>query len=221
MKVHELFEAKNKNYLSADRIFINNRKLENSMNIPAEAFSNKGIEIFVGQNGRLGIICKKGEVKENVEYEVEASSKPGFSPYYPGKGLQKVTFTSKGTLLGLPKINVAITKAALKLLGGKGEMQPKDSDLTNDSNPEDGFFALGSWGNPYRSNDDEYFWSGPFLTKKEASQWLTMKQQKGQPKRFTNWVKGSSKVFKGVDAFKNQANKVGLNPKLDDLYWME
>ena len=79
----------------------------------------------------------------------------------------------------------------------------------------DEFYVIGYWSNPYRSGDKEYFWSGPYDTREEASFAGKRKQERGQPKRFTNWGKGQNRIINGTDKFKAEAAKVGLNPVLD------
>jgi len=82
----------------------------------------------------------------------------------------------------------------------------------------EGFFCLGFWGNPY-NRDKEYFWSGPFIDRADALNYGKLKQARGQPRRFTNWVKGTNKVVKGVDAFVAAAEKVGMKPNVTNLEW--
>ena len=78
------------------------------------------------------------------------------------------------------------------------------------------FYLLGYWTNAYsRATDREYFWSGPFDSRKDAAAFGAMKQKRGQPKRFRDWGKGQNKVFSSREGFQAQANKVGLNPRFD------
>jgi hypothetical protein len=78
------------------------------------------------------------------------------------------------------------------------------------------FYLLGYWSNAYsRVSDKEYFWSGPFETREEASQFGQMKQQRGQPRRFYDWSKGRNRVFSSLEGFLKEAHKVGLNPAVD------
>ena len=78
------------------------------------------------------------------------------------------------------------------------------------------FYLLGFWYNAYGSGDKEYFWCGPFDTRKEALEMGALKQRRGQPKQFYDWSKGTNRVFSGRDNFVKQANKVGMNPKFND-----
>ena len=80
---------------------------------------------------------------------------------------------------------------------------------------ESSFYLLGYWQNPYRGSDKEYFWSGPFETRKEALERGKFKQKRGQPKRFINWVAGRNSVYAGVERFLVEAKKVNLNPRLE------
>lgn len=75
-------------------------------------------------------------------------------------------------------------------------------------------YILGYWSNPYRSGDREYFWMRCEEGKTEARHWAKRKQERGQPTRFTNWVKGQNKFFTDLDKFVKEANKVGLRPRL-------
>ncbi len=77
------------------------------------------------------------------------------------------------------------------------------------------YFLLGYWGNPYRG-DNEYYWMRGFDSRKEALAAGKRKQERGQPKTFTNWVAGTNKVFSSQEAFLKAAKAVGLNPRLDE-----
>ena len=78
------------------------------------------------------------------------------------------------------------------------------------------FYLLGYWSNPYaRGITKEYFWCGPFDTRKEALDCGKRKQQHGQPKTFINWCKGNNRVFSSVDGFVAASKKVGMNPRID------
>lgn len=76
------------------------------------------------------------------------------------------------------------------------------------------FYVLGYWVCPYGRNDNEYFWAGPFDSRKDALDCGKLKQARGQPRQFTDWVKGSNKVFDTVEKFVKAANKAGVYPKL-------
>ena len=84
----------------------------------------------------------------------------------------------------------------------------ENTDQANDEF-KDGFFLLGYWDNPYRA-EKEYFWSGPFEDRKDAVAFNKRKQERGQPKQFIDWVKGSGKVIVGLDKFVLAAEKAGL-----------
>jgi hypothetical protein len=74
------------------------------------------------------------------------------------------------------------------------------------------FYLLGFWSNAYRANDREYFWSGPFDSRKEALEAGKRRQAHGQPKTFYDWVKGRNSCYSSKDGFIVAANKVGMNP---------
>lgn len=80
----------------------------------------------------------------------------------------------------------------------------------------DEFYLLGYWGNAYRANDKEYYWSGPFETRKDALASGKRRQKEGQPKTFIDWCGGGNKVFSSKEGFVVAANKVGMNPKFWD-----
>lgn len=86
---------------------------------------------------------------------------------------------------------------------------------------ECGFFLLGYWLNPYRANDKEYFWTGPHETRTSAIEMGRLKQSRGQPSNFTNWVKGKNKVYQGLTNFMFAAAKVNINPNVSNLEWKE
>lgn len=74
-------------------------------------------------------------------------------------------------------------------------------------------YILGYWNNPYRP-EKEYYWMRCEEDLKTAKQWGNRKQERGQPRQFTNWAKGKNSYFTNVDKFLAAANKVGLNPAL-------
>lgn len=79
------------------------------------------------------------------------------------------------------------------------------------------FYLLGYWCNAYsRSSEKEYFWCGPFETRKEALEMGALKQNRGQPKTFYDWCKGRNRVFSSREHFVLNAKKIGMNPKFDD-----
>jgi hypothetical protein len=83
--------------------------------------------------------------------------------------------------------------------------------------PEEGFFAIVKWDNPY-CGSDEYSWTGPFTTRKGASEAGKRVYNRG-PRTFIDWVKSARpvSVVKGVKAFVAKAKKVGLNPNVSEL----
>jgi hypothetical protein len=84
-------------------------------------------------------------------------------------------------------------------------------------NPEDPtVYVLGYWGNPYRANDNEYYWMRVEEGMHEARAAGKRKQDRGQPTQFTNWVKGKNQFFRDLGKFVAAAQKVGLNPRLTD-----
>lgn len=76
-------------------------------------------------------------------------------------------------------------------------------------------YVLGYWGNPYRSGN-EYFWFRGEDGMKDAKAMANRKQERGQPRQFTNWVKGKNRFFTCAKKFQAAALKVGLNPALED-----
>jgi hypothetical protein len=86
--------------------------------------------------------------------------------------------------------------------------EPEPEEIT----PQDGYFAIISWGDPHGAND-EYAWVGPFTTRANALKSATNRLKRG-PKGFTDWMGENKKVVRGVDAFKKAAAKVGLKPTL-------
>lgn len=78
------------------------------------------------------------------------------------------------------------------------------------------FYLLGFWVNAYRPKDREYFWCGPFDSRKEALAVGKRKQENGQPKTFIDWVKGRNSVYSSKEGFIAAANKVGMNPEFRD-----
>lgn len=79
----------------------------------------------------------------------------------------------------------------------------------------DDFYLLGFWSNAYRAGDREYFWAGPFNSRKEALEMGARRQQHGQPKTFYDWVKGTNRCFSSKERFVDAAHKVGMNPRID------
>lgn len=78
------------------------------------------------------------------------------------------------------------------------------------------FYLLGYWSNAYSRNEDrEYFWA-TFDTRQEALAYGKRKQDKGQPKRFYDWAKGTNRCFSSKEGFIVAANKVGLNPRFSE-----
>ena len=84
--------------------------------------------------------------------------------------------------------------------------------------PEEGFFAIVKWENPYRG-DDECAWTGPYTTRKGASDAGKRIHNRG-PRTFIDWAKSLRPVtvVKGVEEFMVKANKVGLKPNVAELY---
>ena len=79
------------------------------------------------------------------------------------------------------------------------------------------FYLLGYWNNAYsRLSDKEYFWGGPYDSRKEAIETGKRRQNQGQPKRFIDWSSGVNRAFSTKETFLIQARKVGLNPSFDD-----
>ncbi len=83
--------------------------------------------------------------------------------------------------------------------------------------PEEGFFAIVKWENPYQGSD-EFSWTGPYTTRKGASDAGKRIHNRG-PRTFIDWVKSARPVtvVKGLEAFAAKANKVGLNPNVAEL----
>lgn len=80
----------------------------------------------------------------------------------------------------------------------------------------EGYFVLGYWANPY-NDSKEYFWNGPYEDRVSAASFGKRKQQRGQPTRFVDWVKGSNTIIQGWPKFKAAAQKVGLNPSDSEI----
>lgn len=78
------------------------------------------------------------------------------------------------------------------------------------------FYLLGFWSNAYRAGDREYFWSGPYDSRKEALAVGKRTQKRGQPKTFYDWVEGKNRCFSSKERFVIAANNVGLNPRITE-----
>lgn len=95
-----------------------------------------------------------------------------------------------------------------------------DSDTGSDTGSvvveHDVIYVLGYWVNPYRVKDVEYFWFRCYDGPKEARYLAALKQKRGQPSRFTNWMKGKNRFFTSQEMFVREAQKVGLHPAVDD-----
>lgn len=164
------------------------------------------------------VIGRPGFLKKDVAYDFEKDEKAGISAITNAKlssgGLKvfDVADTFEAGMVAIKKIKpkkVVVDPDLLKDAGTK-KAEPK-SELDP---AKDGYFLLGYWGNPY-SKHDEYFWSGPYKERKNALALGKRKQDRGQPKTFTDWVKGENKAIQGLDKFVAAAKKVGLNPKVD------
>ena len=75
-------------------------------------------------------------------------------------------------------------------------------------------FGLGYQVNPYNVKDREYFWwTGD--DRKRAKKRGDLLQNKRQPNGFRDWMAGHNRYFTSKEAFAKAANKVGLNPNLE------
>ena len=90
----------------------------------------------------------------------------------------------------------------------------KEKDVNEEV--DDTIYVLGYWNNPYRE-DKEYFWFTSHEGRKAAKKAADWKQEKGQPSRFTNWIKGTNRFFQSVEAFKKACEKAGFKPNLECL----
>ncbi len=82
-------------------------------------------------------------------------------------------------------------------------------------------FVLGFWSDAYRAGDREYFWlhckDGTCKeVMKAAREMAAVKQQHGQPKTITHWVKGVNRFFTDRAKFIAAAGKAGFVPNLAD-----
>jgi hypothetical protein len=219
MKVQELFEnnAPTTKVKAVRMMKFSLRNGENSLGLD---LANAKCDFY--DTGYIFYIGKKGELKVSEEYEFENADKPGFA----ADGNNKLTGYAR-------KIKDIVPDFATFLKRLKDERNPKivvNPELLKDAKapapkakaeepttPEDGYFLLASWADPYRRGNDEWFWSGPFFTKKEAQDLFKRKMKNGQPKTMRDWSEGSSKVIRGVDKFVEAAKKVDLNPNVSDL----
>lgn len=228
MKIQELFESENSDVkrIKATR---------------AMKFSLKNGDTSLGVNlnelkcvfytfSRYVYVGKPNELSVGDKCVFENAEKPGFN----ATGNTKFSKTELSGEYGEKVIKVITTfKEAVAhikdgydprlivnptfLDGAKAPEVKKDEEPTE---VEDGYFLLGYWGNPYRG-DNEYFWSGPFTTRKAAIASGNRKQERGQPKTMRDWVKGSVQAIRGKDKFVIAAKKAGLNPNVDNLDWSD
>ena len=84
----------------------------------------------------------------------------------------------------------------------------------NNTDDAEVVYVLGYWCNPYRA-DREYYWFRCYEGMKEARNMGALKQKRGQPKNFTNWVKGSNSYFTNESKFLSACAKAGIKPRLD------
>jgi arabinogalactan endo-1,4-beta-galactosidase len=75
------------------------------------------------------------------------------------------------------------------------------------------YFTIVKWGNPYRSNDNDYAWAGGYTDRKTALR-IGKRIEKRGPNAFIDWCGSSVKTHKGLTTFIKAANKVGLNPNV-------
>jgi hypothetical protein len=87
---------------------------------------------------------------------------------------------------------------------------------TTESNASTEFFVLGYWANAHRAKDREYYWMRGFDSRKDAQAAGKRKQANGQPSTFRDWCGGGNQVFSSAEKFVAAANKVGLNPRMED-----
>lgn len=198
------------------------RSGENSLGIDL-----KNIDCEFFGFGWLIYVGKPGSLKDGVGYDFENVDKAGFQAYRNAKLGASEGFKLKQSgksydeflkLLKAHRDPVVIVDPALTK-----DAKPAAPNTKEEPNePENGYFVLGYWNNAYsRNSDKEYFWSGPFFDRKSAMAFGKMKQERGQPKNFRDWVKGTNTIIQGLDKFVAAAKKVGLNPKVDDLEWHE
>lgn len=220
MKLSHLYEAVDSaTIIKASRMLkFSTRNGENSFGVD---FKTLKCEYFV--TGRIAYIGKPGSLKEGEKYLFENPEKPGFASdrnskqWNNGFKVTKILKTYDEFLKWYKETDHAVAVVDPALL--KGSTPKAAAPKGEPTDPADGFFLLGFWGNPYGKNN-EYFWTGPYKDRKNALAVGKHKQDHGQPNNFTNWVKGENKVIQGVEKFKIAAKRVGLNPKLDaELEW--
>jgi hypothetical protein len=194
---------------------------ENSLGID---LSKIKCEFFVSPN--VVYIGKPGALKEKQRYSFENAEKPGFmadrnmklgSNGYAITGVLKTLEDAIKFIKSNRDPSIIIDPSFTK---GSKPAEAKSSDAP--ANEDDGYFVLGYWSNAYsRSNDKEYFWSGPYYERKNAVEFGKRKQDRGQPKNFRDWVKGTSSIIRGKDKFIAAAKKANLNPNVKELYWKD
>lgn len=176
--------------------------------------------------GWFMFIGKPNSLKVGSAYRFENADKPGFRAESNmklgtfGAKVVKVLSTLPEAIAHLKTLRAPAVVIDPALLKGAKPAAPKEKDA-EPTEIEDGFYVLGYWGNPYRSNDKEYFWAGAFRERKNALAFGKRKQEKGQPKNFRDWVKGEVKIIRGQDKFVAAAKKAGLNPNVSDVSWFD
>jgi hypothetical protein len=79
------------------------------------------------------------------------------------------------------------------------------------------FYLLGYRANAYGSHAREYFWSGPFESRKEALASGRRSQERGRCKGFIDYVRGTNTVHGGLIPFLKACKKVGINPNVREV----
>lgn len=226
MKVSDLFESKyDEPTVQARRMMkfsIKNGENSLGVDLAGGKFDYYAINNFV-------YIGKPNELKLGDAVRFENADKPGFqaignSKMGPGTfgKVNKIFNTVQDTIKYIKAVlrnsPIVIINAALTN-GVKREEKKEEEELVD---PDDGYFLLGYWGNPYPSRgDDEYYWAGPFRDKKKPLAMGKRKQEHGQPRTMRDWTGGGNRIIKGKDKFALAAKKAGLKPNLTDLYWMD
>lgn len=211
------------------RVAFKNRKGENSANIDVTKLIGytiwrlnfpMGYDFFLvtKKTKRLSADDKFAVMKnENDRIDAFLNSIPE-TRYLGGYSVREKIAPSEWNLFVSKDARVVIETSALAEL--ENTAVSVERPVVDTTNPEEAFFVLGYWINPSSRGDNEYFWAGAFAEREDALAWAGNKQKRGQPRNFTDWVKGQNTIYRGVDAFSKAAKKVGINPNLDDLSFM-
>ena len=76
------------------------------------------------------------------------------------------------------------------------------------------FYLIGYRCNAYGRHEREYFWSGPFESRKEAMASGRLSQERGRCKGFIDYMRGTNRIHTGEVAFLKACKKVGILPSI-------